>query len=187
VVQRVRCFIAVWVEDLAVRERIRQFQEALVGTGAILKLVNPEYFHTTLLFLGEIPAVLVERVKQTLQGIRFHPIRARLMGVGTFGGRRPRVIWVGVREGAEELKRLAAQVVNALRPLGIRPDKEFVPHFTVARVKAIPSLDRLRKVLESFKDFEFGEVVFRKVYLKRSQLTPRGPIYTTLFEVLAVE
>jgi 2'-5' RNA ligase len=50
---RVRTFIAVGLEK-PIRDRVIALQEALAGTGAEVKWVEPENLHVTLLFLGEV-------------------------------------------------------------------------------------------------------------------------------------
>ena len=90
-----------------------------------------------------------------------------------------RVIWVGVEEGGENLKVLADSVESSLRSLGFRRDKDFVAHATVARVKRLAPSDRERllRAVERYKDYDFGEMIVENFRLKKSTLTPKGPIY----------
>jgi 2'-5' RNA ligase len=56
---------------------------------------------------------------------------------------------------------------------------------TVARVRSGVNKDELARCVESMREVEFGSMKVEAVRLKRSTLTPRGPIYTTIHEVNA--
>jgi 2'-5' RNA ligase len=45
--------------------------------------------------------------------------------------------------------------------------------------------DALAQYVESKRSEEFGKMAVKAVRLKKSTLTPRGPIYTTIHEVIA--
>lgn len=179
-----RCFIAVDVEEAQLLDAIAEAQRRLKSTGADLKLVERENLHITLRFLGEIPPSLAEAIGELIRESGFKPFRVSFRGVGAFPNiNRPRVIWIGVSEGADELKRLHARIEKGLIGLGLRgEDRPFTPHLTIARVRSGRNLDRLAMALESLLDIEFGSLIVSSVRLKRSTLTPRGPIYTTLAE-----
>ncbi|MEZ0346880.1 MAG: RNA 2',3'-cyclic phosphodiesterase [Infirmifilum sp.] len=178
----VRCFVAVDVEDPQVVSRVVSFQKQLKATGASLKPVEPENLHLTLRFIGEVPQEVVERIRQVLEGVDFEPFTVRFAGVGAFPhARRPRVVWIGVEEGAMELAELSAKVNNALSKLKLpKPEEGFTPHLTVARVKG--GVGSLPQLIQSAGHVEFGSITVDRIRLKRSTLTPRGPIYATLFE-----
>src|SRR5207247_613254 len=56
-------------------------------------------------------------------------------GVGAFPPRgAPRVLWLGVTEGAEATTALQRQVTDRLEPLGVQPERRpYSPHLTLAR------------------------------------------------------
>ncbi len=185
----IRCFIAVDIEEPAVLDAIGEAQRSLLSTGADLKLVERENLHITLRFLGEIPPSLVEAVGQLITQTSFKPFHVSFRGVGAFPNpHRPRVIWIGVSEGAEELKKLHSRIEDILLGLGFRrEERAFTPHLTIARVRSGRNRDRLALALNSLIDMEFGSLIVGHVRLKRSTLTPRGPIYTTLAESSSYE
>jgi 2'-5' RNA ligase len=90
--------------------------------------------------------------------------RAQLGGVGGFGGARPRVIWLGLATGADDVAALAGQVEAACRAAGLEPDgRPFRPHLTLARAAgrdraAMPELPSLPDLpawdVESFALYE---------------------------------
>ncbi len=187
--ERVRAFIAVDIEDPNLVSRLVSIRDAFVATGAPMKPVEDQNMHITIRFLGEIPVTIVDEVYQVMSTVRFQRFRIRLYGVGAFPNTsRPRVIWVGVREGADELARIYREIERGLRRLGFRPEREeFVPHITLARLKGSRNLDRVVKLLNQYAEIDVGEMTVEVIRLKQSILTRSGPIYRTLREVRAVE
>jgi 2'-5' RNA ligase len=185
--ERIRSFIAVDLDDATVRERIITAQRGLAQTGAQLKIVGPEIMHLTLRFLGEIPHTTVDRVKEAMDSLRFQPFKVNFTGLGVFPNpRRINVVWVGIKEGQEKLNDIFHQLEPKLRQIGLPPDdKGFSPHMTIARVKSAASRDALVEFVESKRGEEYGILPVAAVRLKKSTLTPRGPIYTTIHEVAA--
>jgi 2'-5' RNA ligase len=56
---------------------------------------------------------------------------------------------------------------------------------TIARVRSGINRDALAKYIESMREYDFGQMTVKAVRLKKSTLTPKGPIYTTIHEVNA--
>jgi len=181
-----RLFIAVDVEDPVVASRLERVKEALAATGVPMKPVETRNLHITLRFIGEVEEGLAEEIKRQVLGeLRFKRFRARLVGLGAFPGiYKPRVVWAGVGEGAEELSRLFKELESRLVRLGLRPESRgFHPHVTLARIKGSRNLSALVRILEEYRDYEFGWVDVGAVRLKKSTLTRQGPVYETLMEV----
>jgi 2'-5' RNA ligase len=176
----VRTFIAI---DLTpeVRERMSGPQGILAGCRARLTVVKPDAIHITLKFLGEIDEKTCERVQEVLSAIRFEPFEITLGGVRGNPPSSPRVIWSGVRDEGD-CGRLFALVEEALLPLGIpRERRAYTPHATLARVKRFdPSL---LPALKDLASIEFGSCPVMCIKLKKSTLTPSGPVYEDLMEV----
>jgi len=181
-VSLIRCFVAVDVEEPLIVARVAELQEQLKATGASIKLVELENLHLTLRFIGEVPLETAERIKAALEVVDFEPFTARFAGLGAFpDARRPRVVWVGVQEGARELSELSAKVNAALSKLKLpKPEEEFTPHLTIARVKG--GVGGLPRMLQEASHVEVGSMLVDRFRLKRSTLTSRGPIYQTLYE-----
>lgn len=181
-VNLIRCFVAVDVEEPAIVDAISRIQEQLTASRAKLKLVELNNLHLTLKFIGEAPKLVVDEIARALQGVEFSPFRIALAGVGAFPSpRSPRVVWVSVREGVAELAELSGKVNAALVKLRLpKPSEEFTPHLTLARVKG--GVGGLPRLLEELASVEVGTMLVDKVKLKKSVLTPRGPIYETIFE-----
>jgi len=182
--ERIRSFIAVDLDDQTIKGRIVNVQSELVQTRAQLKLVDPEIMHFTLRFLGEVPIQTVEKVKEILAELHFKPFTAHFSGVGTFpSASRINVVWVGITQGKEQLAEISQQIEPKLRQVGLAADnKGFNPHLTIARVKSGENRAALAAAVEKMHDLEFGTMQVECVRLKRSTLTPKGPIYSTIFE-----
>lgn len=181
-----RCFVAFDLSSPEIAEKIVLVQRELESQGIDGKPVDPEMIHITLQFLGEISPEYVRMVSEQLSTIVFRPFTARLKGIGFFpGGGRINVIWVGVEEPQGVIYQVQREVSSRLSKLGLRPDKEFKPHVTIYRVKSVRNKSSVLSLLERLKEQEFGEVCVDKLKLKKSTLTPQGPIYEDLLVVEA--
>jgi 2'-5' RNA ligase len=173
-----RCFVAVDMSTPSVRRCL----EALRDLGAPLRVVAPENLHVTLKFLGEIRdaqvSEVIEAMDKALEGSA--PFEARLRGLGVFPStRNMRVIWVGVIN--DEMVRMQRSLDAELARLGFPREKRFHPHLTLARVKSRRGLEKVREFLAQHADEDYGRVMVDRVELKKSVLTPKGPIYSCLF------
>jgi 2'-5' RNA ligase len=180
----IRCFIAIDVDNPKIVSKIIDIQRELESEGSKIKPVEPENLHLTLFFLGEQPPKIVAKVQDIMSTLSFKPFVMKLQGLGAFPSQdRPRVIWVAVTQGFEEVQAIYKALRPKLQaiPLRLESEEEFVPHITIARVKF--SGYALRKVIASLKDVELGLQEVKAIKLKKSTLTPRGPIYETLYEV----
>jgi 2'-5' RNA ligase len=185
--ERIRSFVAVDLDEPVVRERILNAQSGLGQTGAQLKLVDPGIMHLTLRFLGEIPQATVDRVKEAMDSVRFSRFETEFRGLGAFPNlNRMNVVWVGIKRGSEELNEIFRQLEPKLRQIGLPPDsKGFSAHLTIARVRSGMNRGALAEYVLGLKEEDFGTMPVTAVRLKKSVLTPKGPIYTTIHEVVA--
>lgn len=183
--EKIRSFIAFDVEDKDVIKRIVQAQEKLVKTGADLKLIKPENIHVTIRFLGNITSEMVNEVYEEMRKVSYKPFKIELRGLGAFPNLKYlRVIWVGIKEGVNELISIFNQLEPQLRRLGLKPDtKGFSPHITIARVRSSRHKTELAQQVKELADYEFGLIKGEKLRLKKSVLSPKGPVYSTLREV----
>jgi 2'-5' RNA ligase len=180
----IRCFIAIDIDNPEIVNKIINIQKTLEAGGSKIKHVEPENLHLTLFFLGEQPPKIVEKVQDAMSTVQFKPFVVKLQGLGAFPSQeRPRVIWISVTRGFEEVQAIYRALRPKLQaiPLQLESEEEFVPHITIARVKF--SGYALKKVIASLKDVELGLQEVKAIRLKKSTLTPRGPIYETLYEV----
>lgn len=178
----VRTFIAIEIENKDVLKKLIEIRDGLVSTGADVKPVEDENIHLTLRFIGEIPIGLIKILCQDVATIKYSRFKIFVKGIGAFPSvNRPRVIWAGVGEGGEKVTELHKSVENIVRRLGVPPDREeFIPHITLLRVKSSKGVDRLVRALVGIQNVEFGYSDVTRLLVKKSVLTPSGPIYSNL-------
>ena len=181
----IRSFVAFDIDNELVVRRMSEVQGILVNTGANLKLVKPQNIHVTMRFLGNISPHMVDLIHEEMKQISFASFEIELRGLGAFPSLRyARVVWAGIRKGADELVNVFNQLESCLRRLGFKPDRKgFSPHLTIARLRTGRHKAELVKCVEDLADYEFGVIKADCLRLKKSVLTPKGPIYTTLREV----
>jgi 2'-5' RNA ligase len=140
-----RLFLGVPLPD-DVRAALREHLARAFPGGVPGRAVVPASWHLTLRFLGDTDAEQHRRLSGAVRaaelGGRFH------MELGKLGAfprpRRAAVLWVGVDEGAEELRRLAAACEEAARHAGFAPErKPYSPHLTLARVQPPRDLEEV--------------------------------------------
>ncbi|MCX8150777.1 MAG: RNA 2',3'-cyclic phosphodiesterase [Candidatus Bathyarchaeota archaeon] len=182
--QFVRAFLAFDIEDVAVKKKLEDVQLRLAQTGADLKLVEAENVHITVRFLGDVGVGVVDKVFEQMKKIQFKPFDVQISGLGVFPNLNfPRVVWAGIAGGSVQLQDVFTQLEPRLRALGFVADqKGFAPHLTIARVRSARNKSQLSDFVLKNSRYDFGSVKAVCLRLKRSELTPRGPIYSTLRE-----
>lgn len=145
----------------------------------------PREFHVTLKFLGEFDEspLLLGKITGALTaacaGVKAFSLEAR--GVGCFPSpNNPRVVFASVEDDGR-LSELAERVECEMEKLGFaREGRKFSGHITLARLKE-PA--RLAGFFEKYGDFYFGAMEIKRVKLKKSTLTPSGPVYEDVCSV----
>jgi len=179
---KMRTFIAVDLENIEVKKEISNIQQSISKSGADLKLVSPENLHFTLRFLGEITEKEFEMIRELLKKIEFPSFKISYKGLGIFPNeRRISVIWIGVDQGREELIKITEEIGDKLLTLNFRPDKKFLPHLTISRVRSGRNKEELIRSLEPHMQDELGDDIVSSIRIKKSDLTPKGPVYTDMF------
>jgi RNA 2',3'-cyclic 3'-phosphodiesterase len=97
--------------------------------------IDPENYHLTLRFIGDINDALARDIAGLLGRVRRSPFELRLDGLSSFGGRKPRAV-VAAATPIPALIELQAEHERLLRRLGFEPDgRKFTPHVTLARLR----------------------------------------------------
>jgi len=178
-----RSFVAIEISNDNIIKSIKKFQTEI---NINAKPVEPKNWHFTLQFLGEISEEISQKIIQALHKIEFSSFSVNLKGVGALPKpKSPRVIWIGTDEnGGSMLIQLSKKVEKVLEPLGFFSDKPFKPHITIFRIKK--KIGDITKELDGQKMIDFGIQEVTNIKLKKSELTPSGPIYSDLEEIKAV-
>ena len=177
--------IAVLRRVTACQQRLREAWEA--AGGPRVKWAALEHAHVTMKFLGSIPEPLVEALADMLTGVgrTLRPVKVAVRHLGTFGGSSPRVLWAGIEDLKEGrgsgLADAARAVSDACAELGFEPEKRpFRAHLTLGRVKDRKKGFQADQVISGISDTDFGTMTFSELILYRSELTPKGAIYTSV-------
>ena len=142
--------------------------------------IDEDSFHLTLAFLGEVGRAEAEDLDAALSAMTIVPPEITLSGIGHFGSRAPRAVWVGAGP-SQPLADLAERVTGAARRSGIPVERrKFVPHVTLARLNATASAEDVARFAESVGDLRLPPFTPRAVTLFRSHLRPEGPLYEPL-------
>jgi 2'-5' RNA ligase len=154
-----------------------------------LKWVETDNLHLTIKFIGEINENKVEPAKHILSNALEDQkaFDIEVSGLGMYPNKNnPRVIWLGIT-GGKPLVDIFKILDQALTTLDIRPEgRDFTPHLTIARVRRKAdkaTIIEIGKTYSAFKVEPLGAITIDQVHLYRSDLTPSGPIYSTLHSV----
>ncbi|MBN9080525.1 MAG: 2'-5' RNA ligase [Rhizobiales bacterium 62-17] len=99
------------------------------------KWIEPEDYHLTLRFIGDIGDAMANEVYDALSSIRRSAFTVTLEGLMTFGSDKPRAIVARARP-TQELTELQQDHERAMRRLGLPAEtRKFVPHVTIARLR----------------------------------------------------
>ena len=181
----VRSFICVEINDSDVVNQIEEIITKIRFGG--VRTVKSFQLHLTLKFLGEIPESRISTIKKEIQTINIPPFEISLQEMGCFPNLNYiRVVWIGIKDGSNNLKQLADMIEEKLNPLGFPREKRgFSPHLTLARVKKLSNSDKrqLTTIIQDLKEVPFGIQLIKEFILKKSTLTPQGPIYEDLIAV----
>jgi RNA 2',3'-cyclic 3'-phosphodiesterase len=183
-----RAFVALLIDD-AVRASVDAEIERLRPWSRAVAWVPPANLHVTLKFLGEqSDARLADATAAVAEAAAdASPFHLAFHGLGAFPGlERPRILWIGMAEGAASARGVQARLDAALERRGFpRDDRPWHPHLTIGRVfderrwrrEAQPGL--YPAIAEASRR-AFGTVTVSHVSLMRSDLSPRGARYREL-------
>ena len=169
-----RAFIAIELPEYIKKEvdrLIKQEQKKELP----IKWIGFENLHITLKFLGEIDESMKEKITPILKKIsgEFSSSDISLSGIGCFPHPgRPRVLWIGVKQGARMLADIACEIDKSLYPLGFKEEKRFHSHLTIGRIKKHCRVDDILT-----REIETEAFSVDSVTLFSSVLKPTGPTY----------
>ena len=176
----VRAFVALELSS-EIRKQLAVAQDVLRGCQAHLTFVEPALIHITAKFLGEVTEEKIPAVMDALKTVKVTPFLATAHKITVNSPSRPHTVWCAI-DDAGESGHVFKLIEDALFPLGFaRETRRFTPHATVARVKyPNPSLfDAIGQLCNR----KYGICTISGMKLKKSTLTPQGPVYEDLLEV----
>jgi len=97
--------------------------------------IDPENYHLTLRFIGDIDDALANEIAGLLGRVHRRPFQLRLEGLSSFGGRKPRAVVASAAQ-VSPLMELQAEHDRMLQRLGLEPEgRKYTPHVTLARLR----------------------------------------------------
>jgi 2'-5' RNA ligase len=97
--------------------------------------IDPENYHVTLRFIGDIDDALAHDVASLLDRISRRSFELQLDGLSSFGGNKPRAIITSVAP-AKALLELQAEHESIMKRMRVPGDaRKFTPHVTLARLR----------------------------------------------------
>lgn len=178
-----RGFIAM---EINATPNILELEKDIKKTGADVKLVEPQNIHITLKFLGDTQENLIDDIEQIMKDSvkEIKPFTINLEGTGVFpNDNYIRVVWIGIKDW-QIISTIANTIDEKLSKLGFKKEKRgFSAHLTIGRVKTAKNKEGLLKIIKKYSDEKFSNQEIGSIKLKKSDLTPAGPIYSTIREV----
>ncbi len=182
----IRAFIALDI-PVALKEALGTVQESFRDSRDRITWTRAEGMHITLKFLGETREAQIPDIEARMREAcgRSEPFSIRLSGAGVFPDlRRPRVLWVGIGEGAEALTALFRDLDPRLARLGfLREKRPYHGHVTLGRIKTIGDRRRFAGRVAEHRTLDVGRMPADAVHLIESCLHPAGAQYTTRLTV----
>ena len=172
-----RVFVAIDIPQ-EIRRELKKIQDTLPEFKG--KKTEPYNLHLTLKFLGEVASDTIEKVKGELGKIKFKSFDVEINKIGFFDNRASRIydnkliVWIFLTN-CEELQQ---KIDSSLEGL-FKPERRFMSHLTLARVKNVKDKDKFLKELEKIKLKNITFMV-NEFKLKKSTLTEHGSVYEDL-------
>lgn len=102
--------------------------------------IDPENYHITLRFIGDVDLAVAHEIASMLDRISRPAFELRLDGVASFGGRKPRAVFAEVAP-SPALMDLQAEQERLMQRAGLPPEgRKYTPHVTLARLRDSSSL-----------------------------------------------
>jgi 2'-5' RNA ligase len=181
-----RLFVAIDLND-EVRNAIAAEQKRIATVlgdtdRSSLKWVQPAHMHLTLVFLGEVAEEAVPPVVSAISAeVEVRPFAVGFERLGVFPPHgAPRVLWLGVGDGASQVADVQRHVAHRLAGAGVALERRpFHPHVTLGRWRNSRPQDG-RRIREAERDTVVARLSVDGVTLYQSRLGPTGPTHTAL-------
>ena len=182
----IRAFLAVDIDD-DLKPEINRVVKEFKKIDTRIKYVELQNLHLTLKFFGDIDTNGLGLIENAIAGVLkdFKPFTVKIAGCGAFPNtNRIKVIWVGIEDDTV-VRDLHDRLDKEFSRIGIDMDRKFSTHLTIGRMKSGKNKNQVKKVIEEFENIEIGEMEVSRISLKKSTLTPAGPVYEdlTVFEL----
>ncbi|MBU0530300.1 MAG: RNA 2',3'-cyclic phosphodiesterase [Nanoarchaeota archaeon] len=176
-----RVFVAIDLPE-DVKNKISEFINGFDKNVADIKFVDPKNLHITLKFLGEVREDSVKQIVNVLSDYvpKSFSYKLHIAGFGFFGSPKfIRALWLGLKEGKNETIQIMKDLNKKLDHIR-HEDYDLSPHLTIGRVRNSHDADALLSQIRKLADVKIGEIQVDTIKLKKSFLTPEGPMYNDI-------
>lgn len=185
-----RSFLAITPDDAArsgLAELLAGLERVAASESPALRWSRAASIHLTLHFLGDVDETREATLSVQLEEpLATPPFDVTLGQLGTFPpGRPPRVFWVAVDQGRDEMIAIHAELGRRLKTAGLALEgRPFTPHLTLARVRD-GELGRARKVTQRLTRVQVPPLRWHvdRVTLYHSDLSGPAPRYDAVKHV----
>ena len=158
------------------QDHVRRLREAVPEAAASWS--KPENVHLTLKFFGNVSKENVTRISDVAARVarECSSFEIRIGGTGVF----PKVLWLGVEDPTGRLTELQRRFEEECAKEGFaKEDRAYKPHLTLARQR---HPEGARKLAQTHLQTKFDPMEMRigEFVVFRSQLSPKGSIYTVI-------
>ncbi len=180
----IRSFIAVEI-DSGTKKEITRVVAEFKKSEADVKWVTENQMHLTLKFLGSIDEIKIPEIQKSLNTVCANNGRfsISLDEIGAFPGlKRPKILWVGLNTGAENLKKIHAEIETCLEKTGIeKENRAYRPHLTIGRIRSFKNFSSLCGLLKK-KSLSGRVIGIKRLILFRSDLNGSRAVHTKVSE-----
>jgi len=173
-----RVFVAIKIDEDALN-KIISVRKRFINND-LLNWESNDKLHITLKFIGEVENEDLKKIIKILESIsRNHsPFDLWFSKFGIFKRSKSSILWAGIRK-VKSLVNLHSDVNQGLNIFSMNQnEKQFNPHVTLLRNRKNIRINNLNEfLLVNISDIKFR---VNEYYLIKSELTPKGSIYTEL-------
>ena len=146
-----------------------------------IKWILIENIHLTLFFLGNVSNKDIPYLIQSVEhNIECNNFQLTITGTGVFpSSNLPKVLWLGVCKGIDELTSLHSQVEKSIKIFKENTEETtFKPHITIAKIRRkYTKIDVLPFLNTVYSPIELD---VNSICLYESKLSPEGAQYTVI-------
>ena len=178
-----RAFLAIDLPE-EIKVQIENIQDRLKAVVKGVRWTRPEGIHLTLKFFGNISENDIANISGVVErnAVDVRPLTLNVSTIGTFPNpKRPRVVWLGISGTVERLSNLQKEIEEDLESIGFQKEKRaFRAHLTLGRIKLPKEVKGLSEIIQDEESYDAGSFKACGLTLFKSDLTPKGAVYTKL-------
>ena len=175
-----RVFIGIPAGD-QVKSTLSLLQSIVDCNSRHIKWIPFDNIHLTLSFLGDVSINDIPDIVQVVeQNITTAQFQLTISETGVFpSSKSPKVLWLGIDKGIDELKLLHEQVVKSVTEYKDNYENNiFIPHISIARIRRLHRKIDVLPFLNSV--YSPIELEVNSISMYESKLLPEGAQYTII-------